>query len=448
MSRSRIGTGEECETPLQKIEELFVAVWCVVMPVTGTLLIPSIQGTIPAYMMAYGSVLFVFLRLRHGELPQAVIAYAKSALSLLLIWLFFLVTSQVGLMISNRHDFSGVNMLDPNDTKIVFRTSLFTQSIYLSACVMIALYFRYFFKESWMRYVFYGGYFLAGYGIYEWTYFFVFHQPGDFLVNRTFGETEHIGSWSQGINFGGLSLLRIKSTLGEPTFFAGVVLPFLFLALDYRKAVLSAMLIFTALFSTSTACYIGLASCLFVKSVWTGRIKVFYLVMFCLLGAFLLGIASFYPDTFDSLFGQKFSGDNDSGKIRLNGIAAIHDLLGNFTIPNWLFGIGFGYTYLSVFLGLLINTGILGLTLFLFILFRPILFLPIKPESEGLKLALLAIALLFSLSLSELFLPTTWMFLGLAYRKLEQCRQSRQSTFPPYPTLSRNGLSVAAPHGR
>ena len=409
---------------MEKIEQIFATIWCVVMPVTGTLIVPSLQGTIPAYMMAFCSVPFIFFRIQRGVLPEAVVNYAKSILGIFLIWLFFLVASQVGLMFSNRHDFSAANMVDPNDTKIAFRTSLFTQSIYLAACVLIALYFRYFFKESWMRYVFYGGYLLAGYGIYEWTYFLVFHQTGDFLVNRTFGETEHIGSWSQGINFGGLSLLRIKSTLGEPTFFAGAVLPFFFLALDHRKVVLSCLLIFTALFSTSTACYIGLAACLFIKCLWTGRVKVSYLVMLCLVGAFLIGIATFYPDTFDNLFTQKFSGDNDSGKLRLEGAAAVHDLLVKFTIPNWLFGIGFGYTYLSVFLGLLVNTGVIGLLVFLAIFIRPILFLTIKPESEGLKLGLIAIAILFSLSLSELFLPTTWMFLGLAYRKLDLCRQS------------------------
>lgn len=430
---------------MQKFEEVFVAVWCVIMPVTGTVLLPSVQGTIPAYMMAFCSVLFVLFRIQRGEIPQAVIDYAKSALHILLIWLFLLVTSQVGLIISNHHDFSNVNMIDPNDTRIIFRTSLFTQSIYLVACVLIALYFRYFFKESWMRYVFYGGYFLAGYGIYEWVYFLVFHQAGDFLVNRTFGEEEHTGSWSQGIDFGGISLLRIKSTLGEPTFFAGVVLPFLFLALDYRKAVLSSMLIFTALFSTSTACYIGLASCLLIKSIWTGRIKISYLLILAFVGAFLMGMATFFPDTFNNLFNQKFSGDNDSGKVRLDGVMALHDLLEKFTIPNWLFGIGFGYTYLSVFLEFLVNTGLIGLTVFLFVLFRPIFFLPIKHESEGLKLGLLAIAILFSLSLSELFLPTTWMFLGLAYKKLEQHRLSRLSLdiSEPLPVYDNQSINSA-----
>jgi hypothetical protein len=326
---------------------------------------------------------------------------------------------------------------------------MFTQSIYLMACVFIALYFRYFFKESWMRYVLYGGYFLAGYGIYEWTYYLIFHQTGDFLVNRAFGEEQHTGSWSQGINFGGLSVIRIKSTLGEPTFFAGVVLPFLFLSMDYRKVVLTCMLLFTAFFSTSTACYIGMSLCFFIKSIWTGRIKLSYLVLLLLVGIFLLGMANIFPDTFNQIFVDKLSGDNDSGKMRMDGAAAVRDLLESFTIPNWLFGVGFGYTYLSVFMGLLVNTGILGLLTFLFVLFRPILLLPIAPGSEGLKMGVLAIAILFSLSLSELFLPTTWMFLGLAYRRLEQVRQGNAPVPSPAPSPAKDrlaGATMRPPH--
>jgi hypothetical protein len=407
---------------MQKFEELFVAVWCVLMPVTGTLLLPSVQGTIPAYVLAFGSFFLVLLRFRFGEMTPALRGYFRTALLVLFAWILSLAASQMGLVLSDRTDFSDVSMIDPNDVKVMFRTSMFTQSLYLAVCVLIALYFRFFFRESWMRYVFYGGYLLAGYGIYEWCYFLVFHQPGDFLVNRSFGEDQHIASWSQGIDFGPVSLLRIKSTLGEPTFFAGVVLPYLFLAMDHRKVVLTCMLLFTALFSTSTACYITLAACLVVKTVWSGRVRLGYVVILGLFALFVAGMAFLYPDTFDNIFTSKFSGDNVSGKMRLDQSIALHDLFASFSPANWLFGVGFGYVYQSVFLELLIDVGIVGLGLYLYLMFRPIVLLPIREGSEGLKLGLLAIAILFALSLSELFLPTTWMFLGLAYRRLAEVR--------------------------
>ncbi len=113
---------------------------------------------------------------------------------------------------------------------VVLRSVLFTQSLYLAACLCIALFFRFFFRAEWMRYVLWGGWFLAIYGIYEWLYFLIFQQPGDFIANRTYGEALHTGSWSQVIEVGPFSLLRIKSTFGEPSFFSAAVIPYLFLA--------------------------------------------------------------------------------------------------------------------------------------------------------------------------------------------------------------------------
>lgn len=403
---------------MQKAEDIYIRIWCLVMPITGTVLIPSIQGTIPAYMMAFASLIFVALRLHNGEAPKAVVSYLKALGAVVLLWLFLMAASQLWLMASGRTDFMGVNLTEPDDPKVLFRTTIFTQSLYFFACVLVALYFRYFFREEWMRYVLWGGYFLAIYGIYEWAYYLVFHKSGDFLVNRTFGEAEHSASWSQGINFGGIELLRIKSTLGEPTFFTSVCLPFLFLSLDYRKKLLTALLVFCALFSTSTACYICVSICLFIKSVWTGRINFLYIALLGLVLAFLGGMAVFFPDNFNGLFGDKFAGNNFSGKSRFDSAEGLKALLLSFDAGNWLFGIGFGGAYLSVFNGLLVNTGLIGLGVFLYLIFKPAIFLPIRPESEGLKMAMIALIILSSLSLSELFIPTMWMFLALAHRRL------------------------------
>jgi hypothetical protein len=413
---------------LKTIEEIYVAAWCTVMPITGTVLIPPIQGTVPAYMLALGSAVLIFFKISSDEVPAAVLRYLKTFLYVFLLWLLLLVGSQLGLMISGRHDFGGVGMITPDDSTVIMRSSLFTQSLYLVACVMTALYFRYFFQPRWMRYVYWGGYLLAGYGIYEWTYFLVFHQTGDFMANRTFGD--HPASWSQGISFGGLQLLRIKSTLGEPTFFAAVVLPYLFLALDGRQILLSCLLLFTALFSTSTACYITLSTCLLVKSVWTGRVQFKFLSILLLIALFLGLLAVLFPETFRGMFIDKISGNNDSGASRIESTMAVHDLYGTFTIPNWIFGIGFGYVYLGIYADLLVNTGIIGLGAFLWVFLRPLIFLPTSRGYEGHKAGLLAIVILCGLSLSELFLPPTWMFIGLAYYKLEQYRNERWKARP------------------
>jgi hypothetical protein len=420
---------------MEKVEDIYMRIWCVFMPVTGTVLIPSVQGTTPAYMMAFGSLIFVLLRLRNGDAPKAVVSYFKALGGIVLLWLFLMAASQLWLMLTGRVDFKGVNLTEPDDPKVLFRTTIFTQSLYFFACVFVALYFRYFFREHWMRYIFWGAYFIAVYGIYEWAFYLIFHRSGDFMVNRTFGADQNSASWSQGVNFGGVELLRIKSTLGEPSFFIAVCIPFLFLALDYRIKWLTRLLVFCALFSTSTGCYICVSICLFIKSIWTGRINFRILGLLLLILAFIGGIAVLFPDNFTSMFEDKLSGQNFSGKVRIDGMISVKALLLSFDTGNWLFGLGFGDAYLGIFYGLVVNTGLIGLAVFLYVLLKPIIFLPVAYKSEGLKMALIALSILSAISLSELFIPTTWMFFGLAHRRLALLKLERRSS--PEPGYSR-----------
>jgi hypothetical protein len=185
------------------------------------------------------------------------------------------------------------------------------------------------------------------------------------------------------------------------------------------------MLVFCALFSTSTAIYICLSICLFIKSVWTGRINVRFIALLLLVLGFIGAIALFFPETFNGLFADKLSGSNMSGRTRIVVWQGFESLLGSFNLGNWLFGIGFGYAYLSIFMGLLANTGLIGLGLFVYLLFKPALVLPVRQESEGLKMDMIALIILCSLSLSELFIPTTWMFMALAHRRLALLKRER-----------------------
>jgi hypothetical protein len=134
-------TRQGTETEVEKTEDIYVRIWCVVMPVTGTVLIPSVQGTIPAYMMAFASLLLVLLRLRNGEAPRAVVSYFKALGAVAALWLFLMAASQLVLMISGRTDFMGVNLTEPDDPRILFRTTIFTQSLYFFAGVLVALFF-------------------------------------------------------------------------------------------------------------------------------------------------------------------------------------------------------------------------------------------------------------------------------------------------------------------
>jgi hypothetical protein len=405
----------------------FVAAWCVLMPLTSFLLIPSAQGTLPAYVLAFVSVFFVILS-QNGGRPSIQRRHYFTILFLVGgIWVLLLCGSQLGLLLTNWQDFGfgGIFMNNPTDTRVVFRSVIFTQTLYLAACLCIALFFRFFFRAEWMRYVLWGGWFLAIYGIYEWVFFLVFQQTGDFIANRTFGEDMRTGSWSQTIQMGPLSLLRIKSTFGEPSFFSAAVIPYLFLAMSYKRKWLSAALFFCTIFSTSTSAFIGLAFALIVYSLFQRKLSRSIAFIILLFAGAMATLYFVFPDLYESMFAAKLSGDNNSGEIHQYAAEALSDTLNTLPLVNRLFGIGFGYSYAAVFNAVLINTGWIGVLVYLYAFLKPIFLLRPRNESLGLKVAISTIFFLYYINVSEFFLPTTWMFLGLAYWQLDRQRQEK-----------------------
>src|SRR5271165_6882392 len=109
----------------------FMPLWCTVMPLTSFLLIPSVQGTIPAYVLAFVSAFFVILSRDDARPSIQRTRYFTVALVVAGIWLLLVCGSQLGHLLSNRHDFGEMFLIEPNDTSVVFRKTLFTQSLYL-----------------------------------------------------------------------------------------------------------------------------------------------------------------------------------------------------------------------------------------------------------------------------------------------------------------------------
>ncbi len=118
----------------------FMALWCVLMPLTSFLLIPSAQGTIPAYTLAFVSTFFVIVGRDSGQANIQRRLYFTVALLVAGIWLLLLCGSQLGHFLSDRRDFGEMFLNNPSDTRVVFRSVLFTQTLYLAACVCIALF--------------------------------------------------------------------------------------------------------------------------------------------------------------------------------------------------------------------------------------------------------------------------------------------------------------------
>jgi len=398
-----------------------------VMPLTSFLLIPSVQGTIPAYVLAFVSAFFVILSRDDAQPNIQRTRYLMVALAVAGTWLLLLCGSQLGHLLSDRRDFGDMFLIEPTDTSVVFRKTLFTQTLYLAACVCIALFFRFFFRADWMRYVLWGGWFLAIYGIYEWLFFLILKQPGDFLVNRTYGDELHTASWSQEIQIGPFDLLRIKSTFGEPSFFSAGVIPYLFLALEYKRKWLSAALLFCILFSTSSSAYLALPVALLLHSLFQRKLRPSIAVILLLFAGALATLYYAFPETYSAMFTDKLNAANESGEIHQAAAQAMHDTVKTFTFMNQLFGIGFGYFYGTVFNAVQVNAGWIGLIIYCYAFLKPAILL--RPENGGLalKVGVAVLFLLYYINVSELFLPTTWMFLGLAYWRLDQQKLERKT---------------------
>jgi hypothetical protein len=270
-----------------------------------------------------------------------------------------------------------------------------------------------------MKYVFWGAYLMAAYGVYEWIYYLIFHQPGDFAANRMY-RGDHPGSWSQTIDFAGLSLLRIKSFYGEPSFYSSAIILYLITAINYNRVWLIGLLAFNAFFCTSTTCYIGLFACLLFYTILSpkGRVPGLFFLVILICG--MIAMYCWYPDTFNSLFGDKISGENQSGQMRVEANLNTRELFDSFSPMNWIFGLGFGYSYNQVSNAILANTGIIGFIIYCFAFLKPVWSLPREGVYGGYKTCIFGLFFLFNLTLSELFLPTTWMFLGLAYNQLDK----------------------------
>jgi hypothetical protein len=407
----------------------FTPLWCTVMPLTSLLLVPSIQGTVPAYMLAFASVFFVVLsRSDNGQTNIQRTRYVTLAFLIAGIWLLLVCGSQLGHLISNRHDFGDMLLINKDDTRVVFRTGLFTQSLYFAACVFIALFFRFFFREEWMRYVLWGGWLLAIYGIYEWLFFLIFKEPGDFIVNRAYEDGTYSASWSQAVEIGPFNLLRIKSTFGEPSFFSAGVIPYLLLAQEYKRKWLSIALLFCLVFSTSTSAYLALPVALALQGLFQRKLSRAALITILLFGAAFATLYYVFPETYDHMFTAKFNGDNDSGQLRQESAAAMEDTASTFSFMNRLFGIGFGYYYGGVFYAILVNTGWIGMIIYFYAFLKPVICLRPDHGALALKVGMAALFFLFYASVSELFLPTTWMFLGLAYWRLDQQSLEKKAT--------------------
>ena len=401
---------------MNRLREFYFAAWAICFSVASFLLIPSVQGTTPANLFALASLGFApFLRReKFRQYVQALLIFAGC-------WIALVGLGQAGLHFFHSPPLPRVLAVDPDDFSVLFRKSIITQTAYLVAGFLTCLFFALCYRPEWRRYLFWGAWVLAIYGIYEWLYFLIMKQPGDFIANRSFLGGAHPGSWSQIIHVGKFELLRIKSTTGEPSFLALAGVPYLILAISSRKWALVAALSFCLFLSFSTTFYLSAflvaGFSIFYFRAWKGR----YLAVIAGLAVVGIALVIIFPEFIDSVFAKKLSGEGPSGNIRSHVYLEAMAYWTRLSFVNKIVGIGFGSAFVTPWLGgILINAGLIGVALYFLGFGWPVFKLPNTPENWEIKAMLLALVFMLSVSVADFTYLTTWMALGLAYGRLRE----------------------------
>lgn len=400
---------------------VYFFLWALVLPVTSVLVIPSVQGTTPAYIFALAAIVLIPLLAKNYG-----VRYLFFVLTIFLITLFISLVAQFSLSLSNVTNFGEMRMVDPRDKSLLLRDTMFTQTLYLLAGISTFSFIRVFYRVKWDNYLFTGIVILAIFGIYECIYFFIFGQSGDFLSNRTFGEgLEGSGSLFQIIQLGPFTIERLKSLTGEPSMYAFTVLPFWIYAIHSKRFLIQFVLFITLLLSTSTTAILGL--CIyFIGYLMYFKLRVRYIISFMITLIILyFGFHQMVNDFFTEMVVKKVTMENLSGIDRFESFRSSWDFFVNSPILNMLFGVGFGYIRSTdMFATLLINTGIIGIILVTIAFAIPIFNLPNSYRNIGIKLSLITIYLTMMISVSEFAYLSIWLFLGIAYNEIDATKRS------------------------
>jgi hypothetical protein len=129
------------------------------------------------------------------------------------------------------------------------------------------------------------------------------------------------------------------------------------------------------------------------------------------------------------MFAEKLFGHTTSGERRWISVVYPLHYFSELPLINQLFGVGFGTTYERT-LRVLIDLGLFGMALYILFFAWPLLRLPSKLSLVGIKAAVAALLFYYMTGVGEIFYPSTWMILGLAYWELDQASPGIRSGKP------------------
>lgn len=400
----------------------FFYLWALLVPITSVLVVRSIQGTVPAFLLSFLSFFVVIWAGRDGR------ARYMAVLSLCgLLWLFFFCASQLGdLMTEHVVPFGNVVLVQPLDHSFVLRMSLFTQSLYLASAVLYGVFVYVYYDASWDKALIVGAVLMASFGLYECAYFAITGGHGDFISNRSFGDElgKNVFQGFQTMQIAGHVFQRLKGLTGEPSMYAFSMFPYwVYARVACRSPWPARILGISLIMTASTTALLGLICVMAVRAMRM-RINVVRLLLALLALAVLCYVFRDYiADFYHNGIINKIEGKNDSGQERFDYFMASLRYWAALPLFNQLIGVGFGYVR-STDMGstLLVNNGILGVLLFSFLFLYPVFKLDWSERSIALRQCLLSVFVMMMVSVPEFSYLAPWAFVAMAYHRLRQTR--------------------------
>lgn len=399
--------------PAKIFIQKYLNVVIIFFPVTSFLLIPAVQGT--TIITVFISLLFclmVLMQLGAGKLLLLKELYQFFVVIFVLSFFSQLINLVSEVKLTN--DLTLINAKEYLNS--FYRISHITQTLYLVSSFLLYIIIKYFSDGSIVKYIFWALRLLCFYALYEFVFYLLTGQSGDFVTNRTFGYNKS-ASLFQTTNIGGLSILRIKGYTGEPSMFTFTVIPYWILAIALKRQFDVILMFVCLVLTTSTTAY---ASMLLFFGFWFFYKKQYKLIVYfgfaAVAIAFVLQLEAFrsiLDGLYDFVFGNKL--DSNSSDQRGGAFENHIDYWKNLNGWGKLFGIGFGYIRSTDFFStLLLNTGFIGVILFTYFVFKNWK-LSIKQKDLNIcyKAGLILTFLIMMATVPEFSYPSLWIYLAL-----------------------------------
>ena len=396
----------------------YLKVWFFFVFATSFVISNTVKGTTPAFIFSILSLPFVYF-VSGGNKKRE---FFRLLIQLIGIYFFLLSLSQIFLSLSNLPNYSDLVLIS-SEKRLILRSSLFTQSVYIVCSWLTFSFVKTYYKENiHLKYLMWAISLLVIYGFYLWFYYIFIGGNGDFISNREFADGLIMPAQFQQILIGSFPLMRFVSLSMEPSMYVFTILPYYvyLISIEHKKI---AFFILISLFLTFSGTFVFGMIIYAIALVTMTRQKryLIYIVVAIILvtGVYLLvGPAR---ELINNIVVNKLLQESDSGLDRFQSFYKHIVFFFSLPMPLMLFGVGFGFIRSPELLStLLVNSGIIGFLLFFCLLLYPVYKLNNDcKENIGLKCALILIVFMLITSVSEYSYPSIWVMLGIAYNRLK-----------------------------